>query len=162
VVDRTYDAAGRLTGFDTGGVGSFGVTWTADGMVDAVSYPNGVSTDYTYDLDGRATDISVSGSAGSILDVGYGYTPGSLVSSRSTGRDGAVPVPETMTWDAAARLSTVSSMSSGVPVQYTASSEVTRADDGAQLAWGADGSLTTRTLGADVTTYALDALGRRT
>jgi len=57
-----------------------------------------------------------------------------------------------MTWDAAARFSTVStisSMSSGVPVQYTASSEVTRADDGAQLAWGGDGSLTTRTLGAD-------------
>jgi len=49
-----------------------------------------------------------------------------------------------------------------VPVQYTASSEVTRADDGAQLAWGADGSLTTRTLGSDVTTYASDALGRRT
>jgi YD repeat-containing protein len=105
VVNRTYDAAGRLTGFETGGVGSFDVTWTADGMVDAVSYPNGVATDYTCDLDGRATDMSVSGSAGGILDLGYGYTPGSLVSSRSTGRDGALPVAETMTWDAVARLS---------------------------------------------------------
>ena len=117
VVNRTYDAAGRLTGFDTGGVGTFGVTWTADGMVDAVSYPNGVSTDDTYDLDGRATDMSVTGAAGDILDLGYAYTPGSLVKSRSTGRDGALPVAETMTWDAAARLSTISSMSSGVPVQ---------------------------------------------
>jgi len=62
---------------------------------------------------------------------------------------------------AAARLSTISSMSSGVPVQYTASHEVTRADDGALLVWGADGSLTSRTLGADVTAYGSDALGRR-
>jgi hypothetical protein len=45
-------------------------------------------------------------------------------------------------------------MSSGVPVQYTASSEVTRADDGAQLAWGTDGLLTARTLGSDLTTHA--------
>ena len=52
-------------------------------------------------------------------------------------------------------------MSSGVPVQYMPSHEVTRADDGALLAWGADGSLTTRTLGSDVTAYAPDALGRR-
>ncbi len=53
-------------------------------------------------------------------------------------------------------------MSSGVPVQYTPSHEVTRADDGAQLAWGTDGSLTSRTFGTDVTSYASDLLGRRT
>ncbi|MCB2411832.1 DUF6531 domain-containing protein [Demequina sp. TTPB684] len=162
VVERTYDAAGRVTGFESDGVGAFGVVWTADGLVDAVTYPNGVATDYTYDLAGRATDISVTGSAGAVLELGYAYTPGSLMSSRTTARDGGVAVSEDVTWDAAARLSTISSMSSGVPVQYTPSSEVMRADDGALLAWGADGSLTSRTVGAEVTAYASDGLGRRT
>lgn len=161
-VDREYDAMGRLTNLSTSDVGTISFGWSADGLLSNVDMPNSVDTDYEYDDAGRLATQSTSSASSSVLDLDYGYTAAGLLDSRTTTRAGGVPSTESVTWDAAGRMSTISSMVSALPVKYTAASAVTRTDDGSALTWATDRSLESVTRGTEVTSFEADDLGRRT
>ncbi|HOE93338.1 MAG TPA: DUF2341 domain-containing protein [Methanofastidiosum sp.] len=63
----TYDDVNRITALT--GYASF--AYTATNMIDTISYQNGVTTDYTYDVRDRPTGIAI----GSLETLNYTYDP---------------------------------------------------------------------------------------
>ncbi|WP_155850522.1 RHS repeat protein [Chthonomonas calidirosea] len=72
VLTNSYDAAYRLTSVVDGSDNAqVSLSYTADGQVSSVMYPNGVEVQYSYDAAGRVTSVQhVLVSSGTVL-VGY-------------------------------------------------------------------------------------------
>jgi RHS repeat-associated protein len=75
----TYDAAGRLAVVTDPNGRTYSHSYDANGNRGSVSYPNGVSTTYTYDTLNHLTDLTTVGTSGTIQS--YQFTLG-LVGNR--------------------------------------------------------------------------------
>lgn len=102
VLTMTCDAANRVTSVRLGGDAvATDVTYHPAGHPSAVTYGNGVSTDFGIDDRGRVASVTAPG----VLDLRYGYDGADNVTSIEDLEDPASP--RSMTYDAADRLATV-------------------------------------------------------
>jgi RHS repeat-associated protein len=130
-----YNALDELTSV-TRGTGAFSYTYDADGRIATRTYPDGTTTNYTYNDDGQLTSAS-QGSA----TTGYQY-------------------------DAAGHLTQTTLPNSVVETAaYNRVGWLTSRNDGFRsFVYGYDpaGNLTSRTVGGATTSYTYDALNRLT
>ena len=71
-VSNSYNSAGQLTQITDGSDNtSANITYTANGQINTVLYPNGIEVAYTYDAAGRTTSITHTTVSTGSLVVGY-------------------------------------------------------------------------------------------
>ena len=66
-------------------------TYTADGQVDETVYRNGIDETYAYDVRGRLTDVSATGSSGDVFAQQYDYRLNSQIDRAETYSDVTAP-----------------------------------------------------------------------
>ena len=140
-VSYNYDTASRLTQVAQGSQ-VVGLGYDFLGRRTTLSYPNGTSTNYTYDPASRLTRILHQGPTSIIEDLTYTYdAAGNRISFSRSGPQAALPAAVQAAYDAANQ-----------QIQFNAATP--------NLAYDANGNLTSQTDASGTTFYTWDARNR--
>ncbi len=140
-VSYNYDSASRLTQVSQSSQ-VVGLGYDLAGRRTALTYPNGTDTSYTYDPASRLTRILHQGPASVIEDLTYTYDAGgNRISFGRSGPQAALPAAVQAAYDAANQ-----------QIQFNSA--------GPNLAYDANGNLTSQTDASGTTFYTWDARNR--
>lgn len=146
-----WDKAGRLTGIGHAGQ-TTSYAYDAAGRLVTRTLPNGIVQTHGYDGASRLTAITYAQPDTTVIEaITYSYDAnGRRIAKASASNSSAQETPFAATYDDADRMTTVTLRGTGAG----------GADENCTLAYDNNGSLTTKTCGANVTTYGWDAQNR--
>ena len=153
-VRYAYDSDGRLVGLTDAGGGAFGLQYNPSSQVTRLTRPNGVTDQYSYDINGKLDQITSSLGGTTVQALSRTLAATGLVSSRTDGAGTA-----TFTHDANGRLVAVNGPgSASQSYAYDAAGNRVSSPESSSSTFNAADELTA----AQNATYTYDANGQRT